>query len=140
MDTTAWGSIALALVNAGLAEQKNRSRWTWFVLSLFIGPLATAIIVIWPRAEPAETRSQWTPGMLLACSIALAVVAIAAGVAAIVWADWALWVACAIAALGTAAFAYTAARARARADAVPPVAVPRPVTEVSPLASDREND
>ena len=40
----------LALVNAGLAEQKNRSRFTWFIVSLFIGPLATFLIVVWQRA------------------------------------------------------------------------------------------
>ena len=47
------GWFVLALVNAGLAEQKNRSRWTWFVLSLFLGPVATFFIVVWePVTEP----------------------------------------------------------------------------------------
>ena len=44
------GWLTLALVNAGLAEQKNRSRLTWFFVSLFIGPLATFLIVVWQRA------------------------------------------------------------------------------------------
>ena len=37
--------LALALVNAGLAEGKGRGRLSWFLLSLFLGPLATLIIV-----------------------------------------------------------------------------------------------
>ncbi|TQL42856.1 hypothetical protein FB468_0865 [Leucobacter komagatae] len=37
--------ITLALVNAGLAEQKNRSRFSWFLLSLLLGPFATFYIV-----------------------------------------------------------------------------------------------
>ena len=41
----AW--FALALVNACLAEQKNRSRLAWFLGSLALGPLATFVIVVW---------------------------------------------------------------------------------------------
>jgi hypothetical protein len=33
--------FALALVNAGLAENKGRGRWNWFLLSLVLGPFAT---------------------------------------------------------------------------------------------------
>jgi hypothetical protein len=42
-----WGT--LALINAGLAQAKGRSGWRWFLVSIFIGPLATALIVVWPR-------------------------------------------------------------------------------------------
>jgi uncharacterized BrkB/YihY/UPF0761 family membrane protein len=46
--------ISLALVNAGLAETKNRSRLRWFLISLFVGPFATFLIVVWPKStEPA---------------------------------------------------------------------------------------
>ena len=38
-----WGT--LALINAGLAQSKNRSGLHWFLLSLFLGPIATFIIV-----------------------------------------------------------------------------------------------
>ncbi len=39
-----WGT--LALINAGLAQSKNRSGLGWFVVSLFIGPIATLLIVV----------------------------------------------------------------------------------------------
>ena len=38
-----WGS--LALINAGLAQSKNRSGLVWFLLSLLLGPIATFILV-----------------------------------------------------------------------------------------------
>lgn len=44
-----WGT--LALINAGLAQGKNRSGLNWFLLSLLLGPLATLILVISPRGE-----------------------------------------------------------------------------------------
>lgn len=52
MDANTWlagsgGWLVLALVNAGLAEQKNRSRWNWFLLSILLGPIATFLIVVW---------------------------------------------------------------------------------------------
>jgi hypothetical protein len=48
----AW--VTLALVNAGLAQGKRRGAWEWFLLSLVLGPLATALIVIWPA--PGQQR------------------------------------------------------------------------------------
>jgi hypothetical protein len=39
-----WGT--LALINAGLAQGKNRSGLIWFLISLLLGPIATFIIVI----------------------------------------------------------------------------------------------
>ncbi len=39
-----WGT--LALINAGLAQAKNRSGLNWFLLSLLLGPLATFFVVI----------------------------------------------------------------------------------------------
>ncbi len=38
-----WGT--LALINAGFAEMKGRSRAVWFVLSLVLGPIATMLLV-----------------------------------------------------------------------------------------------
>ncbi len=39
-----WGT--LALINAGLAQSKNRSGIAWFLVSLLLGPIATFFIVI----------------------------------------------------------------------------------------------
>jgi hypothetical protein len=39
-----WGT--LALINAGLAQGKNRSGLGWFLLSLILGPIATLNLVI----------------------------------------------------------------------------------------------
>jgi hypothetical protein len=38
-----WGT--LALINAGLAQGKNRIGLNWFMLSLFLGPVATLILL-----------------------------------------------------------------------------------------------
>lgn len=42
-----WGT--LSLINAGLAQGKNRSRLRWFLLSLLLGPIATFILVLLPK-------------------------------------------------------------------------------------------
>jgi hypothetical protein len=39
------GLGTLALINAGLAQSKNRSGLLWFFISLPIGPLATLLLV-----------------------------------------------------------------------------------------------
>lgn len=39
-----WGT--LTLINAGIAQGKNRSGLNWFLLSLFLGPIATFILVL----------------------------------------------------------------------------------------------
>lgn len=44
--------FTLSLVNAGLAQAKGRSGLNWWLLSLLLGPLATALIVIWPPVRP----------------------------------------------------------------------------------------
>jgi hypothetical protein len=44
-----WGT--LALINAGLAQGKNRSGLLWFVLSLPLGPLATLLLTLLPRVK-----------------------------------------------------------------------------------------
>ena len=38
-----WGT--LALINAGLAQGKNRSGFAWFLISLLLGPIATFLLV-----------------------------------------------------------------------------------------------
>ncbi len=47
-----WGT--LALINAGLAQGKNRGGLNWFLLSLLLGPLATFFLVLLERRpDPA---------------------------------------------------------------------------------------
>lgn len=48
-----WGT--LALINAGLAQSKGRSRLTWFLVSLLLGPIATFIIVTTDSPVPKPT-------------------------------------------------------------------------------------
>ncbi|RUO29484.1 hypothetical protein CWE11_09560 [Aliidiomarina sanyensis] len=42
-----WGT--LMLINAVLAQGKNRSGLVWFFISLFIGPFATLILALIPK-------------------------------------------------------------------------------------------
>ena len=39
-----WGT--LALINAGLAQSKNRSGMAWFLVSFLLGPIAAFFIVL----------------------------------------------------------------------------------------------
>ena len=39
-----WGT--LSLINAGLAQLQGRSAFVWFLLSLFLGPIATLLLVV----------------------------------------------------------------------------------------------
>ena len=45
-----WGT--LSLINAGLAQSKGRSGLLWWLISLFVGPIATFLIVILPKESP----------------------------------------------------------------------------------------
>jgi peptidoglycan/LPS O-acetylase OafA/YrhL len=50
-----WGT--LSLINAGLAQSKDRSGLFWWLISLFLGPVATFIIVAFldkPVAFPSK--------------------------------------------------------------------------------------
>jgi len=44
-----WGT--LALINAGIAQGKNRTGLNWFLLSLLLGPLATFILLFVEKRE-----------------------------------------------------------------------------------------
>lgn len=48
-----WGT--LALLNAGIAQAQRRSGWQWFLASLFLGPVATLLLVLWYRAPVAKS-------------------------------------------------------------------------------------
>jgi len=49
-----WGT--LALINAGLAQSKGKSRMAWFLASLLLGPVATFIIVVVDDSAPKVPR------------------------------------------------------------------------------------
>ncbi|HEY4879420.1 MAG TPA: hypothetical protein VIH97_09875 [Candidatus Acidoferrales bacterium] len=44
-----WGT--LSLINAGLAQTKNRSGLLWFLISLILGPIVTLLIVVLDREK-----------------------------------------------------------------------------------------
>ncbi|MDE2307731.1 MAG: antitermination protein NusB [Xanthomonadaceae bacterium] len=44
-----WGT--LALINAALAQGKNRSGLLWCLLSLLLGPFATLLLVLLPKVR-----------------------------------------------------------------------------------------
>ena len=52
MEGYAVGWFTLSLINAGLAQAKRRSGLLWWLLSLFIGPVATLLIVLLGPVEP----------------------------------------------------------------------------------------
>lgn len=49
-----WGT--LTLINAGLAQGKGRSGLAWFLVSVFLGPIATLLIVLMPSVEQQNRR------------------------------------------------------------------------------------
>jgi hypothetical protein len=49
-----WGT--LSLINAGLAQSKNRSGLIWCLFSLVLGPFATFLIVVLDKVRLDETR------------------------------------------------------------------------------------
>lgn len=60
MDDTTFsvGWVSLALINAGLAQSKNRSGLAWSLLSLLLGPFATFLLVAFcDTLEPQSERA-----------------------------------------------------------------------------------
>ena len=45
-----WGT--LALINAGIAQGKNRSGFGWFFVSIVLGPIATLLLVVFFEKRP----------------------------------------------------------------------------------------
>jgi hypothetical protein len=50
-----WGT--LSLVNAGLAQAKQRSGLLWWVFSLVLGPVATFLVVVLPKVDRRPTEA-----------------------------------------------------------------------------------
>lgn len=49
-----WGTVAL--LNAGIAQNRGRSGLNWFLLSVVLGPLATLLLVMFFRDHPGSTE------------------------------------------------------------------------------------
>lgn len=49
------GWFTLSLINAGLAQSKGRSRVVWWVFSLFLGPVATFVLVVTNEVSGPKT-------------------------------------------------------------------------------------
>ncbi|WP_311243031.1 hypothetical protein [Microbacterium sp. WCS2018Hpa-23] len=43
--------LTVALLAGGFARTRNRSALAWFVLTVFLGPIAAFLLVVWPPAE-----------------------------------------------------------------------------------------
>jgi hypothetical protein len=67
--SAAW--FTLSLINAGLAQSKGRSGLNWWFASLFVGPLATLLIV---ASGPGGSEAGAAPGQSKALLIGLIVV------------------------------------------------------------------
>ena len=52
------GMGTLSFINAGLAQSKGRSGFLWWLWSLFLGPIATFLIVFLDKVEPEEEEPQ----------------------------------------------------------------------------------
>jgi hypothetical protein len=53
------GWFTLAIINAGLAQSKGKTRMGWFLGSLLLGPVATFLIVVLddaPAKAPAPSK------------------------------------------------------------------------------------
>lgn len=48
--------LSVAMLAGGFARTRNRSAWTWFVLTLLFGPLAVLLLVTWPARSPGRTH------------------------------------------------------------------------------------
>jgi len=51
------GLGTLALLNAGLAQSKNRSGLIWFLVSLLLGPIATFLLVLLDKVHSDRKRT-----------------------------------------------------------------------------------
>jgi hypothetical protein len=52
------GWFTLSLINAGLAQGKGRSGLAWWLVSLFLGPVATFLIVVLDPVQPGAARER----------------------------------------------------------------------------------
>ena len=51
------------MINAGLAQAKGRSGLSWWAISLLLGPIATLVIVAWPKVRPENRVQEESDGL-----------------------------------------------------------------------------
>ena len=56
--------LSVAILAAGFARTRNRSAWTWFLLTFVLGPIAVFLLVTWPAREllPAPSTTPTPAG------------------------------------------------------------------------------
>ena len=57
-----WGT--LTLINAGIAQGKNKSGLLWFIVSLFLGPVATLLLVITKKESSIQEEKHMRKHLL----------------------------------------------------------------------------
>jgi hypothetical protein len=112
MENIGWLWLLLAVLNARWARRKNRSGLDWFVISLFIGPLATVLVWVWSRS-PETGPAKWTSALASGGFAALAGAVFCAAAALAVNGSGPLWVPCAFYVVGAAVFTWLYLRERA---------------------------
>ncbi len=53
--------LTVAIIAGGYARTRNRSAWTWFLLTLILGPIAAYLLVTWPARELAAATTEPFP-------------------------------------------------------------------------------
>ncbi|MFJ4997701.1 hypothetical protein ACIP5T_06090 [Microbacterium sp. NPDC088619] len=54
--------LTVAILAGGFARTRNRSALAWFVLTVFLGPIAAFLLVVWPPADPVAAPSPRVAG------------------------------------------------------------------------------
>lgn len=49
--------LTVSILAGGYARTRNRSAWTWFLLTLLFGPIAAFLLVVWPPVTRAPRPS-----------------------------------------------------------------------------------
>ncbi|KIP88515.1 MULTISPECIES: hypothetical protein [Microbacterium] len=54
--------LTVAILAGGFARTRNRSALAWFVLTVFLGPIAAFLLVVWPSADPVPAPAPRVAG------------------------------------------------------------------------------
>ena len=80
--SAAW--FTLSLINAGLAQSKQRAGSSWWLVSLLLGPIATLLIVTWPPGggvgEPVAGKMSRTQAVVIGVVVLLIALGLMVGI------------------------------------------------------------